>query len=422
MSDEREMRERYERELQEARAKIEVLEKEKNERAAREQKEKEPTQQETRQNPSGGQQPTTQPTSFMAWGDRSGPPKFPRNGDGTVQEVAEKRWMGRLTRFISTQGLGEYLAQPGESSPDVIHTFDHRQLYGRFTEDLVTAHVKIFQILCFALEGSPLEDEISSCTSVPAAWSVIQRWCLPLQDGDKELAIARFENVKMIDDENPKFYFARVMELANTLLSVQEYRTPEEIARVAIRGLSRDYDIEKRSTLAGPGIRLEFVRHVIQKSYSERKVRELKEPMRTDGGKAAAVPAIPHALAAFSGAQGGGGRGGGRGFGGYHGGRGPQPGDGAYLAQQRSWQGGSMPMPQQGPPPLGRGGGRGFGGRGVGPSQLGGGNGRSGAPWAWTYGKGGMYDCGSNCVYDQPTSPPPPGSPQGTVCLRPGRT
>ena len=54
MSDEREMRERYERELQEARAKIEVLEKEKNERAAREQKEKESTQQETRQNPSGG--------------------------------------------------------------------------------------------------------------------------------------------------------------------------------------------------------------------------------------------------------------------------------------------------------------------------------------------------------------------------------
>ena len=91
------------------------------------------------------------------------------------------------------------------------------------------------------------------------------------------MAIARFENVEMIDDENPKYYFARVTQLANTLLSVREYRTSEQIARVAIRQLSHHYDIGKRSTLAGTGLRLDFVRHVVRKSYSERMVRELKE-------------------------------------------------------------------------------------------------------------------------------------------------
>ena len=160
-----------------------------------------------------------------------------------------------------------------------------------------------------------------------------------------------------VDDENPKYYFARVTELANTLLSVREYRKSEQIARAAIRQLSHHYDIEKRSTLARPGLRLDFVRHVVQKSYAERVLRELKERGQKDSGMAAAVPVNPHALATFAGpgAQSGGGRCGGRGYGGYHGARGPQPGDGAYLSQQRLWQGGSGPMPQQGAPPLGRG-------------------------------------------------------------------
>ena len=112
----------------------------------------------------------------MVWGDRSGHPKFPKSADGTVPEAAEKRWFEHLTRFIAIQDVGEHLAQPAESLPYAIHTLDHRQLYERFTEDVVTAHLKLLQNLCTALDGSTLENDNSSCTLVPSAWNVIQRW------------------------------------------------------------------------------------------------------------------------------------------------------------------------------------------------------------------------------------------------------
>ena len=93
----------------------------------------------------------------------------------------------------------------------------------------------MFQVLFPALDGAALEDKISSCSSVPAAWDVIQQWWLLPQGGNTRVAVARAELVQMHDGEDPKHHPARVTRLADTLLRVHEISRPDKIAPVCNR-------------------------------------------------------------------------------------------------------------------------------------------------------------------------------------------
>ena len=286
-------------------------------------------------------QQATQLKAVRGWNDRAeSVPKIPKSGGA----AGTANFCSSMQRHIAGAGLGGCLTQRFESSPDVIRVVDHEQLYPRCTKAIVDNHAWVFKVMCNAVADSALQDEILTCHSVPEAWEVIQRWCLPLQDGDKDWGVAQFENVSIKGDEDPREYFARVARLAHTLERIGEEKSPQHIARVALRQLPDSYHgVEKRTISAVYTIlRLEDVKRVVQKSYADHKFKEIRDGVQQDGGGAAAtaagLPSNPHALAALAvprGFQGGGGRGRGRGdFGGYHGGRGLQPGDGAYLMQQ----------------------------------------------------------------------------------------
>ena len=255
-------------------------------------------------------------------------------------------------------------------------------------------------------------------------------------------------------DEDPKFFFERISRLETTMRAVGVTKSDSEIIQIILRQLPERYDVVKTMSLADPQITRPRLENTIRSAYSQRKAHEIAKLGPAAG--TAAGPPNPHALVV------------GRGYGdgGAGGGGGHQMDDGMSFRgggmprqpkQQQHWsRGGGIPRRQQQQQHWSRDGGipwrqqqqqhwsRG-GGMPRQPQQQqqwshGGGiphqHQRSshtvpparqvrqqpsrGTP---SIGVGGIYDCGSNAVYDQEDSPPPPGAPMCAVyrCGRCGK-
>ena len=266
----------------------------------------------------------------------------------------------------------------------------------------------------------------------------MREWALPLQPAERHLLAAEVEGVQFMGDEDPKFLFERISRLETTMRAVGVAKSDSEIVQIILCQLPERYDIVKTMTLADPQLTRQRLENTIRSAYSQRKAHEIAKL-----GPAAGTPEKPlnpHALVV------------GRGYGdrGAAGGGGHQMDDGMIFRsgdvprqqqqQQCRSRGGGMPWRQQQEQHWSRGGGmprqpqqqqqwsRGGGiphqhqrsSHTVPPARQARQQQARGIP---SIGVGGIYDCGSNTVYNQEDSPPSPGAPMCAVyrCGRCGK-
>ena len=362
-------------------------------------------------------------------------------------------WERRFEVFIANQGLGHTISSDAPQTA-VISCVDDAYLFGHFGEALVTEHRRVWGYICKATAGAPFENRLYECPSVSDALRTMREWALPLRPAERHLLVAELEGVQFMGDEDPKFFFARISRLETTMRAVGIEKSESEIVQIILRQLPERYDVVKTMTLADPQLTRPRLENTIRSAYCQRKAHEIAKQGSALGTPAGtpAEPPNPHALVV------------GRGFGdgGAGGGGGQRRDDGMVLSgggmlrqqqQQQHWfRGGGMPRQQQQQQHWSRGGGmprqqqqqhwpRGGGmprqqqqqqqwsrGGGI-PHQ----HQRSshtvpparqvrqqqplqqpsrGIP---TIGVGGIYDCGSNAIYAQEDSPPPPGAPMCAV-------
>lgn len=133
----------------------------------------------------------------------------------------------------------------GVRSPNVVSTSDHARLYSSHDSIVVKSHLRTFQLISAAINSLFLcrwyaaTDAIVGCTSVPEVWDVVRSWCLPLEEGETDLAVAKFERVSMNGDEDPKLFFARVSKSDEFLKQIGEPRTPEQIVCASLSASCR---------------------------------------------------------------------------------------------------------------------------------------------------------------------------------------
>ena len=198
-------------------------------------------------------------------------------------------------------------------------------------------------------------------------------------------------------DEDPKCFFARISRLQTTMCAVGVEKSQSENVQIILCQRAERYGVVKTMTLADPQLTRSRLENTIRSAYAQRKAHENEKQGPAAGAPAA--PPNPHALVV------------GRGFGdgGAGGGRGQRRDDGMVFRgggmprqqQQQQWsRGGGIPHQHQHSshafPPARQ-------ARQQYPQQQP----SRGIP---TIGVGGIYDCGSNAVYLQEGSPPPPGA------------
>ena len=216
-------------------------------------------------------------------------------------------------------------------------------------------------------------------------------------------------------DEDPKCFFERISRLETTLRAVGIGKNESEIIQIILRQLPERYDIVKTMTIADPQLTRQRLENTIRSAYSQRKAHEIAKL-----GPAAGTPVEPpnpHALVI------------GRGYGdrGAGEGGGHQMDDGMIFRgggmprqpkRQQHWsRGGGIPRRQQQPQHWSRAGGMprqpqqqqqwSHGGgiphrhqhssHIVPPARQARQQPSRGIP---SIGVGGIYDCGSNAVYD----------------------
>ena len=346
-------------------------------------------------------------------------------------------WERRLNIFISNQGLGHTIS-PDALRIDVISCADDTYLLGHLGEALVTEHRRTWGYICDATAGAPFENRPYECHSVSDALRTMKEWALPLQPAERHLPAAELEGVQFMGDEDPNFFFERISRLETTMRAVGIGKNESEIVQIILRQLPERYDTVKTMTLADPQLTRQRLENTIRSAYSQRKAHKIAKL-----GPAAGTPAEPpnpYALVV------------GRGYGdrGAGGGGGHQMDDGMIFRgggmprqpkQQQHWsRGGGIPRRQQQQQHWSRGGGM--------PRQP-----QQQQQWSHdggiphqhqrsshtvplarqarqqpsrgipSFGVGGIYDCGSNAVYDQEDSPPSPGAPMCAVyrCGRCGK-
>ena len=360
-------------------------------------------------------------------------PKFPMECPPYVYIA----WERQFHVFITNQGLGHTIFPDAPqialtSCPDDAYLFDH------FGEALVTEHRRTWGHICEAAAGAPFENRLYECHSVSDALRTMREWALPLQPAERHLLAAELKGVQFMGDEDPKFFFERISRLESTMRAVGIAKSDSEIVQIILRQLPERYDTVKTMSLVDPQITRPRLENTILSAYSQRKARAIAK--RGPAAGTPAGPPNPHALAVGRGC-------GDRGAGG---GGGHQMDDGIIFRgggmprqpkQQQHWsRGGGIPRRQQQQQHWPRGGGmprqpqqqqqwpHGGGiphqhqrsSHTVPPARQARQQPSRGTP---SIGVGRIYDCGSNAVYDQEDSPPPPGAPMCAVyrCGRCGR-
>ena len=344
-------------------------------------------------------------------------PKFPMECPPYVNIA----WERRFDVFIANQGLG-HTTFPDAPQIAVISCADDAYLFGYFGEVLVTEHRRTWGYICEATAGTPFGNRLYECHSVSDSLRTTRVWTLPLQPAERHLLAAELEGVQFMGDEDPKFFFERISCLETTMRAVGIAKCDSEIIQIILRQLPEWYDIVKTMSLADPQITRLRLENTIRSAYSQRKAHAVAKQ-----GPAAGTPAGPPNPHAFVVGRGFGDRG--AGGGGRH-----QRDDGMIFCgggmprqqqQQQHWsRGGGMPRQPQQQQQWSRGGGiphqHQRSSHTVPPARQARQQQSRGIP---SIRVGGIYDCGSNAVYGQEDSPPPPGAPMCAVyrCGRCGK-
>ena len=341
-------------------------------------------------------------------------PKFPAECPPYVYIA----WERRFEVFIANQGLGHTIS-PDAPQITVISCVDDAYLFGDFGEALVTEHRRVWGYICEATAGASFENRLYECHSVSDALRTMKEWALPLQPAERHLLMAELEGVQFMGDEDPNFLFARISRLETTMRAVGIEKSESEFVQIILRQLPERYNVVKTMTLADPQLTRSRLENTIHSAYSQRKAREIAKQRPTAGAPTA--PPNPHTLVVGRGFGDGGGGGGG----------GQLRDDGMLLRgsgmsrqqqQQQHWsRDGGMPRQQQQLQQWPRGGGTSHqhqrSSHAFPPARQA----RQQQPQQQPsreiprIGVGGIYDYGSNAVYFQEDSPPPPGTPMCAV-------
>ena len=323
--------------------------------------------------------------------------------------------------FITNQGLGHTIS-PDAPQIAVISCPDDAYLFDHFGEALVTEHRWTWGHICEATAGAPFENRLYECHSVSDALRMMREWALPLQPAERHLLAAKLEGVQFMGDGDPKFCFERIFRLESTMRAVGIAKSDSEIVQIILRQLPEWYDTVKTMSLADPQITRPRLENIIRSAYFQRKAHAIAK--RGPAAGTPAGPPNPHALVVGRGYRDRGAAGDG----------GHQMDDGMSFRgggiprrqqQQQHWsRGGGMPRQPQQQQQWSHGGGiphqRQRSSHTVPPARQARQQPSRGIP---SIGVGGIYDCGSNAVYDQEDSPPPPGAPMCAVyrCGRCGK-
>ncbi|CAB1098118.1 unnamed protein product [Ectocarpus sp. CCAP 1310/34] len=358
-------------------------------------------------------------------------------------------WRRRFLAYMDNHDLQHTIF--GSAEVPVVSCQDEGYLTRQYGAQLVVEHKRTWSFILEAAVGAPFENNLYSCHSVAEAWRMMEDWYLPNHPADCQLLVAELDNITMSDDEDPKLFFSRVAQLETKLRAVGIAKSDQEVVQILVRQLPARYDVEKRTSLSKRDLTRAELQDVVRGRYATLKASEMRER-----GSAALTPAVsvnPHALVVgrgfgHGGNGGSGGGGGQRRNGNNCDGRGQHWSSGGGVVQQQQPQlqvqqyrqpqqpqrhmqqpnqqpqrqvQQSYPQPQQQmrqQQPYQQ------------QSQM--------QPYRQSQqqpqqqrqlqqpalnGVGGIYDCGSNAVYHQPESLPPPGAPMGTVhrCGRCGR-
>ena len=72
---------------------------------------------------------------------------------------------------------------------------------------------------------------------------------LPLQPAERHLLVAELEGVQLMGDEDPKFFFARIISrLEKTMRAVGIKKSESDIVQIILRQLPEPYDVVKIMT------------------------------------------------------------------------------------------------------------------------------------------------------------------------------
>ena len=139
-------------------------------------------------------------------------PKFPME----CLPYVHIAWERRFEVFIANQGL-RHTISPDAPEIAVISCINDAYLFGNFGEALATDHRRVWGYISEATAGAPFEDRLYECHPVSDALRTMREWSLPLQPAERHLLVSELERVQFMEDEDPKFFFARISRLETTM-------------------------------------------------------------------------------------------------------------------------------------------------------------------------------------------------------------
>ena len=184
-------------------------------------------------------------------------------------------------------------------SPDapeiaVISCINDAYLLRHFGEALVTDHRRVWGYISEATAGAPFEDRLYECHSVSDALRTMREWPLPLYPAERHLLVVELERVKFMEDEDPKFFFARISRLKTTIHAGGIKKSESDIVQIILRQLPEHYDVVKTMTLVDPQLTRQRLEYIIRSAYSQRKAHETAK--QWPAMCASAESPYPHAL------------------------------------------------------------------------------------------------------------------------------
>jgi len=222
----------------------------------------------------------------------SRPPRLPRD------PKKQFAWLRHLRLFLANVGLEDTLTLSAVTGPVCVISSSRSVLLSQHPESVVAEHVQAWSFISTSVAGSILDEKLQCCESVAEAWSMLEKWVLPLSRGEKYILEQQFHHIPHVPGADPKIYFAEFDRLINIMSAVGIHKTPQQIVDAMIRQLPDEYYIQQAILRAKQDITRHQVEDTIGDAYAERIAEHVTQPP--------AVPSAPHAL--FVGGSGGGDR------------------------------------------------------------------------------------------------------------------
>ncbi|CAN0348169.1 unnamed protein product, partial [Scytosiphon promiscuus] len=143
---------------------------------------------------------------------------------------------------MRSRNLGHAFVE-GDHHIPILTDEDHGRVMNYFGEKSVTENQRTWELLSDAVAVAPFDERVFGCKTVFEAWCAIVDWISPSSEAEIALMRNQLTGVRNFAGEDPKFFFARVDNLAAKLRHVNRGPSEVELVRIILNNLSDEYDI-----------------------------------------------------------------------------------------------------------------------------------------------------------------------------------